>query len=285
MNINQPTIVNRTAKRLAPLLSKLLMGNKRLLLTRKAIAYANILIGKGAGTGWDLGSEIKAAQRVILREQPVIFDVGGNIGDWSRWLRQKVPGGHIYIFEPQPGCQEKIREDAIANTTLIPAAAGEENTETELYSAPITDGTASLHRRKDSYFKNIDYRTLKVRVIRLDDFIAEHNFAFVDFVKMDIEGHELFALKGMATALAAAKIGALSFEFGSSNLNLRTQFGDFWELLTAKYSLYRITPAGRLILVSAYYEDMEFYRGATNYLAVLKEHPFGGRLNLSSISE
>jgi len=95
---------------------------------------------------------------------------------------------------------------------------------------------------------------------------------FVDFMKMDIEGHEVFALRGAKRALAAGKIGALSFEFGCGNINSRTFLHDFWELLTgAGFELWRITPGGKEIQIDDYYEDLEYFRGATNYIANLKK--------------
>jgi hypothetical protein len=91
---------------------------------------------------------------------------------------------------------------------------------------------------------------------------------------MDIEGHELFALKGALAALGAKRIGALSFEFGAGNVNSRTFFRDFWQLLTPLgYELRRICPGGATTTLFEYYEDLEFFRGVTNYLAVLKDLP------------
>jgi hypothetical protein len=128
-----------------------------------------------------------------------------------------------------------------------------------------------LHVRRDTPFESYQYQQTTVEVRTLDDIIGAYKIDFVDFVKMDIEGHELFALKGAQRALTSGKIGALSFEFGCGNINSRTFFCDFWEILTnANYSLSRITPHGSVIAVTQYYEDLEYFRGATNYIAELK---------------
>ncbi len=93
-------------------------------------------------------------------------------------------------------------------------------------------------------------------------------------MKMDIEGHELLALRGAEQALKSRRIGALAFEFGSSDINSRTFFRDFWDLLGAHgFSIARITPSGKAIALLDYYEDCEYFRGATNYIAELKDHP------------
>jgi hypothetical protein len=88
---------------------------------------------------------------------------------------------------------------------------------------------------------------------------------------MDLEGHELFALRGTLTALSQRRIRALSFEFCLGNVNSRTFFRDFWELLTPLgFELRRICARGMTIPILEYYEDLEFFRGATNYIAILK---------------
>ena len=64
-------------------------------------------------------------------------------------------------------------------------------------------------------------------------------------MKMDTEGHELFALRGAANALSKGTILALSFEFGGSSINSRTFFRDYWNLLTQySYEIYRVLPRG-----------------------------------------
>lgn len=93
-------------------------------------------------------------------------------------------------------------------------------------------------------------------------------------MKMDIEGHELFALKGLCKSIEARRIGAMSFEFSSGNLNSHTCFRDFWKVLSSRYSIFRVTPARRLIEIAGYYEDLEYFRGASNHVVVLKDHPY-----------
>lgn len=101
---------------------------------------------------------------------------------------------------------------------------------------------------------------------------------FIDYVKMDIEGHELAALKGAAELFRDRRIGALSFEFGPGNVNSRTMFIDFYKLLRAHgFLVFRIMPGGRLKPIAEYDEDCEFYRGTCNYSARLADHPISSR--------
>jgi FkbM family methyltransferase len=272
MQLHKPTLAKRLGKAVAKPLSWLVCCSLLYKPARMAEAYLNFLIGKGSGTGWDLEGEVAAAARRVRRPNPVLFDVGANMGSWTEGMLQRLPGARVFMFDPSPGCQAVIQEKNFPRSTLIPCALGEQAGQASYYFSSATDGSASLHVRRDTPFQELRYQSVTVEVRTLDEVIDSLKIDAVDFMKMDIEGHELHALRGAKRALAAGKIGALSFEFGCGNINSRTFFRDFWELVTgAGFTLWRITPCGKEIEVAEYYEDQEYFRGATNYIAVSKK--------------
>lgn len=274
MRLDKATVLNRWAKRAAHPLSRIICTRWLSKPARVMDAYLNFLLGKGSGTGWDMRHEIQTALSRVYRQKPVIFDVGANVGEWSQNMLAAAPAAQLYLFEPSPACQAQIRARGLKYVALLPSAVGARPGKANLHFSSADDGTASLHPRGDSFFREKVYQAIEVDVITLDQVIQEHRIDFVDFLKMDIEGHELHALHGAERVLAERKIGALSFEFGSADINSRTFFRDFWNFLTVRgYRIWRITPGGTLLWVEDYYEDCEYYRGATNYIAELKEHP------------
>ena len=72
-------------------------------------------------------------------------------------------------------------------------------------------------------------------------------------------------------ALSTGAIRALSFEFGSGNINSRTFFRDFWELLTGyRYGIYiEYFRVGEYCKSRGTDEDLEYLRGVSNYIAAL----------------
>jgi hypothetical protein len=80
---------------------------------------------------------------------------------------------------------------------------------------------------------------------------------------MDIEGHELFALKGASEALRT-KIHLIQFEFGGANIDSRTYFIDFWRLLSPNFEIFRLTANG-LISIKSYSEIYEIFLNTTYY--------------------
>jgi hypothetical protein len=129
---------------------------------------------------------------------------------------------------------------------------------------------ASLFERRDTYFSEIQQRTTVVPVRKLDDIIQENDLPTIDFMKVDVEGAELLALQGAQDSLKQGKIKAISFEFGSGNINSRTFFRDFWDLFRQYgFRIARILPGGKTLTIKNYEEDLEYFRGVTNYVATI----------------
>jgi FkbM family methyltransferase len=242
-------------------------------------AYFAFLQGKGGQGGRRAHAwEVTAALQCIHRDRPVVIDAGAAQGDWTRTFHDRCPNARILMLEPQPAAQEVIRRKDLSGTTLLPCALGETPGMATLHAPAASAGAmvvASFHKRADSRWKAIEYESFDVQVTTLSEIAAEHDLDFIDFVKMDIEGHELAALRGAAKVLANRGVGAFGFEFGPSNVNSRTMFIDFFELFKAYgFNIFRVRPGGRLLPLPYYDEDCEFYRGTCNYVARLSDHPY-----------
>lgn len=258
----------KVAKFLIPAVSGILSSSHIQSAISLGETGAALLQGKGAGSGWDIDAEVTAAMKFI-RPGATVFDVGANRGEWARALRKRVGDTRLFLFEPQEACAPCLD---IEGAVLTQAAVGETEGRAVLHTPGGTAGNASLHARRDTYFAGHPFASMEVAVVSIDRFVEAHAITLVDFMKMDIEGHELFALRGADRALKTGVIRALSFEFGSGNINSRTFFRDYWDLLTGHgYEIYRVLPRGRILRIFRYDEDLEYFRGVSNYLAVLAE--------------
>ncbi len=265
-------LLNRVGKKLAPTFSRVL--NRRPMAGAVSMLswYLAFIQGKGSGAGWDIDAETKAALSVLKRRSDlVLFDVGANVGDWTvQMLASLDDSCTIYQFEPTKECREVLKGQARPNVILVPFAVGDIDGKAEIYSiAGVKAKSASLYARGDTCFEDRKYVKERIEITTIDGFMERHKIDRVDFMKMDIEGHELCALKGAVKALEHGAITALTFEFGTGNINSRTFFRDFWDcLVPLGYRILRICPGGVLMPLYGYYEDLEYFRGATNYLAV-----------------
>lgn len=272
--LNDPGSLNRIAKKITPQIGSAVQSLGMSNGIELCVSYLNLLVGKGSGTGWDKTETIATAN--VLRQvcpsgHPVVIDCGANIGNWTRELRSHLgnDSGRWIVIEPTPENIQRLQ--SLPNVEIVEAAAGERAEKLQLYNYNSGSGWTSLHQRHDSFAEGHQFSVHTVPVITIDSLMADKGLDYVDFLKMDIEGHELFALRGAIQSLSARRVKALSFEFGSGNVNSRTFFRDFWDLLTPLgFELRRICPGGATLPVKSYYEDLEVFRGVTNYIAVLR---------------
>lgn len=133
----------------------------------------------------------------LLRPGEVFVDVGANNGYFSLLAASKVgPSGHVYAFEPVPSAYARLarnvglnRFDAIDARCL---AVGAARAHTGLYVMDRNDGAASLHPM------GREFRRVEVDVDSLDGQLPD---TVVDVVKIDVEGHEVEVLEGMAETI------------------------------------------------------------------------------------
>lgn len=270
MRLNTPGRLSRFAKRITPYLSRFAASPAATNFIELVSSYLHCIIGKGGGSHWHLGEELAAA-RFIRRENPVIMDIGANQGWWTIGLREVLGGrGRWILVDPAAECCAALRK--IDGVEVIEAAVGESAGKVKFYTPGDASGFASLHKRHDSHVRmgNLVLEEREVTMTTIDAILDERGIELVDLAKMDLEGHELFALRGAMKSLKTHRIRAVTFEIGTTNVDSRTFFRDFFDLLTgAGYRIYRIYPGGKTVPVLEYYEDLEYFRGATNYIAAV----------------
>ncbi len=178
----------------------------------------------------------------------------------------------IFQFEPSQRCQAILRSLNLPQTTLIEAAVSDKPGIATLHDPQEGPSMiASLHPRREANFRRYKFIERTVKIVTIDEVIAEFEIEAVDFMKLDIEGHELAALRGAKDSLESKRIKALAFEFGCGNMNSRTYFYDLWDFLRPYgYTIKRICPGGVLLPIEEYSQELEHFRGVSNYLALLE---------------
>jgi hypothetical protein len=140
-----------------------------------------------------------------------------------------------------------------------------------LFSAVDSSGLSSVYPRRLQHF-GIDMEAREEIVVKtLDSFCADNDIHQIHLLKLDVEGHELAALKGATRFLQAGRIDFIQFEFGGCNIDARTFFQDYYYLLTDQYRLYRVLIDG-LHELTGYREADEIFI-TTNFLAARRSLP------------
>ncbi len=181
----------------------------------------------------------------------LFLDVGANVGYYTGILLQQFPTAFIHAFEPHPRNYSRLLGNAFPaqRAKCHNIALGESKGSLILYDHADQDGTqhASLYEATFTEFHGRVAATTEVPVETLDEVAAREGITYIDFLKIDTEGHELAVLRGASRLLEESKIGLIQFEFNALHVFSRTFFRDFRNVL-ADYNLYRLLPKGLLPL-------------------------------------
>lgn len=144
----------------------------------------------------------------LLQEGGEFFDVGANHGLLSFGLARKFDDLiHFHLFEPNPGLRESIAK----SLELYPSMQARINPE----AVSDQNGMIQIHFQKGHLGMShvVKNGGVPVRSITLDTYLTDQQVVRVDFLKMDIEGYELAALRGAENALKSRRIRAIYFEY------------------------------------------------------------------------
>lgn len=208
----------------------------------------------------------------IKKNQPVFFDVGANVGEYSKELRKAFSNAEIYAFEPNCNTFEVLNKNlAGSDVKLFNLGIGSqaENKVIYTYEKDQTSGHASIY--KDvllTVHKAKEIKEVQFNMTTLDGFCQEKGIEYIDLLKIDAEGHELEIMNGARQMITQGKIGIIQFEFNETHIISRVFLKDFYEFLS-DYSIYRLD-AEKLIPLGEYSYVNEIFR-FQNLLAVKKE--------------
>jgi FkbM family methyltransferase len=136
--------------------------------------------------------------RPRVKPGQVAWNIGANVGVYTLQLASWVgPTGRVVAVEPNPGAclalERHIRWNGMeGRVTVVPAAVGEQSGETTMF----VDGAnpmSAVGRPNPVLAERA--RAITVPITTLDALRAE-GLPRPDWIVMDIEGYELFALRG-----------------------------------------------------------------------------------------
>jgi FkbM family methyltransferase len=136
----------------------------------------------------------------IVGPGDVVIDVGANAGYYTLLTSQLIgKGGRVYAVEPSYPTREVLKKNLALNgcdnVTILPDAAWDSSSVGTLHLTNHDCGASSLRPLEDGA------RVEEVRLVRLDDVIPAEDQERVRLIKVDIEGAEAHALRGLSAIL------------------------------------------------------------------------------------
>jgi FkbM family methyltransferase len=145
-----------------------------------------------------------------------VVDLGANIGYYTLLFAHLVgEQGRVYAFEPDPESfailQRNVALNGYKNIVTVNRAVSDRAGTVRLYLSPQNRGD---HRIYDSQDRRA---TVDVGTVTLDEYFAQQPTR-VDLIKMDIQGAEGLALRGMGHLLKRLDHSTLITEFWPGGL-------------------------------------------------------------------
>jgi FkbM family methyltransferase len=168
----------------------------------------------------------------------VLVDVGANVGSVTLQLADRID--HAILFEPNPTAAARAQENLRLNGLSF-----------EVHVAALSDtcqaldvedlGGVNTCNRTGVGFKS-SQPTRKVLGLTFDQFLSERTSSSsrVDWIKIDVEGHENAVLRGMKKLLAVERPRLVMFEY-LARTNLSETLGFFQ---TLNYCVFQLTSQG-----------------------------------------
>lgn len=181
----------------------LLLAVKRVLPVQ-ILAFARDIFRRGPGF-----DEIALIREACFRgERGVMIDVGAHRG--GSLVSFLAAGWRVYAFEPDPENRKHLRANVgLARRIKIDPRALSERPEAArtFFRSEVSSGISSLHAFHHSHVGSIAVEVTTLRV-----FAQENGIDHVDFLKIDVEGNDLYVLKGAPLGPSWARIIMAEFE-------------------------------------------------------------------------
>lgn len=198
-----------------------------------------ILAGDLKGKKWVIGAGIAPVLGMwkepytdkfeeSIYESSVVYDIGAQVG-WYTLLSSELVGqvGKVVAFEPLPSVLRYLTKHVEANhctNVQIMEAAVSDRDGTATFFANVNVGLGSL-----SPIYGSKSTTKMVKTVKIDSIIKKKITPVPNFIKMDIEGGELAALKGAKSTLVehgpAIFLETHGYDMCMDCCNLLTSFG------------------------------------------------------------
>ena len=208
------------------------------------------------------------------KQKRVVFDIGANVGDYSRIIEEKALAYRtdidLHLFEPTKSCFAVIESKFNSNrATINNFGASDSNCKARIFYDKEQSGLASLYQRNLACYDLKLDQSEEIILKRLDQYIEEKGIKHVDFVKIDIEGHELKAFEGFGKYMSGEFIDYIQFEYGGANLDSHSSLMDIYQFLNERgFDVAKVMPKGLEIRKYAPFMDSFQY---SNYVAISRK--------------
>ncbi|MEM7162579.1 MAG: FkbM family methyltransferase [Bacteroidota bacterium] len=140
----------------------------------------------------------------MIGQNDCILDIGANTGLYSLIAASKSASCKVIAFEPNPINTERLKKNihlnSLKNIEIEKYALGEDDGEIDFFvpkDNEISDTSSAVKEFSElTYGGRKEWKPIKIEQLSIDSYIERKKLEKVSFIKIDVEGYELFVLKG-----------------------------------------------------------------------------------------
>ena len=219
---------------------------------------------------------LKHFLQTYKKEKKILFDVGANIGSWSKIALEYDKNIAIVAFEPINQTYINLTNNLSQNNRnikIVNKAVSNEVGEFNIYNFGENEGTNSFFYNKVLYkdSQKIIPKTERIATTTIDIFCKENNIDIIDYLKCDTEGNDFNVILGCKEMFNNNNIFALQFEYNWRWINAGSYLKNVFDLFeNTNYLIGKIT-SNEVQLIEKWNPELEkFYEN--NYLIVHKDY-------------
>lgn len=186
-------------------------------------------------------------RRLVNNPNPIIFDVGANVGDTARRFRSLFPKANVFCFEPFPSSFERLSsvftddpavesyQLALADVPRVSKLTVNQSTAT---NSLLTSDARAAHYWGPNLLDTED--AIEVKTETVDRFCESKGLKHLDILKLDVQGAEFSVLEGAYGLLQDQKIDLIYMEMITAPTYIgQRRLSEYLELFdTLKYELF-----------------------------------------------
>lgn len=132
----------------------------------------------------------------LIDKQSVVLDIGANLGEYTYFFQEVIQAKEIFAFEPIPSLYKRLRL-LFPKLKIYPYAISNQSSTSYFYIPYIDTEKFQTRAKLDLLPEKNETRVDKIQVETITlDTLFKASTDKIHFIKIDIEGHELQAIRG-----------------------------------------------------------------------------------------
>jgi FkbM family methyltransferase len=219
------------------------MGNIKIMVDKNSYMGGSIF-----WTGFHHLNELLYIQKTLCPNMTFI-DIGANQGEFTLFAANKLSNGKVISFEPVSKqlnyLKYNLKINNFKNVDLHEFGLSDKDETLPVYTSHNRELHGGIHEGLSSMFKSESRSEIEEHIIvkNFDKYFEAKGLKRLDFIKIDIEGAELFALNGMINHLKKFKPQILlemnEATFNSAGYTSKDMFSFLSKLGYKPYRIFR----------------------------------------------